>query len=56
MARKLAASLSWRVARRRKWFSLEKKRSIRFRSRYGRLLKHGFHLLLLFGGMLGVAP
>lgn len=33
MPRKLAASLSWRVATRRKCFSLEKNRSMRLRSR-----------------------
>ena len=52
MARKLAASLSYRVATRRKCFSLEKNRSMRLRSRYSRLLKQGFHLRLLLGGML----
>lgn len=56
MARKFSASLSYRVATRRKCFNLEKKRSIRFRSRQSQVLKYGFGRRLVLGGILASAP
>ncbi len=56
MARKFSASLSYRVATLRKCFSLEKKRSIRLRSRYSHVLKYGFDLRFALGGILANAP